>query len=86
MARLLYCSFCGKDQRGVAKLVAGPAVFICDGCLNEFRSEGAPAVLPADDQCSFCAKPNSSVKQLYAGPTTRICDECLAVCLNSIEA
>ncbi|KRQ97878.1 hypothetical protein CQ12_24925 [Bradyrhizobium jicamae] len=33
-ARLLYCSFCGKNQDEVNKLVAGPAVFICDECID----------------------------------------------------
>ena len=31
---LLYCSFCGKNQHDVSKLVAGPAVFICDECID----------------------------------------------------
>ncbi|MBD0866460.1 MAG: ATP-dependent Clp protease ATP-binding subunit ClpX [Rhodobacteraceae bacterium] len=30
----LYCSFCGKSQREVRKLIAGPAVFICDECVE----------------------------------------------------
>ena len=30
----LYCSFCGKSQREVCKLVAGPTVFICDECVE----------------------------------------------------
>jgi len=30
--QLLRCSFCGKDETQVAKLVAGPKVFICDMC------------------------------------------------------
>jgi hypothetical protein len=32
--KLLYCSFCGKNQHEVQKLVAGPAVYICDGCID----------------------------------------------------
>lgn len=32
--RLLYCSFCGKNQHEVQKLIAGPAVYICDGCVD----------------------------------------------------
>jgi len=31
---LLYCSFCGKSQNEVHKLIAGPAVFICDECVK----------------------------------------------------
>ena len=30
----LYCSFCGKSQREVRKLIAGPTVFICDECVE----------------------------------------------------
>lgn len=29
----LYCSFCGKSQHDVKKLIAGPTVFICDECV-----------------------------------------------------
>ena len=32
--RLLYCSFCGKSQHEVKKLIAGPSVFICDECVD----------------------------------------------------
>jgi hypothetical protein len=32
--RTLYCSFCAKSQHEVAKLIAGPAVFICDECVK----------------------------------------------------
>ena len=30
----LYCSFCGKSQHDVRKLIAGPTVFICDECVE----------------------------------------------------
>src|SRR5260370_7237584 len=30
----LYCSFCGKNQHEVRKLIAGPTVFICDECVE----------------------------------------------------
>jgi len=32
--KLLYCSFCGKSQNEVRKLIAGPSVFICDECID----------------------------------------------------
>jgi len=32
--RLLYCSFCGKSQHEVRKLIAGPSVFVCDECVE----------------------------------------------------
>ena len=32
--KILYCSFCGKSQHEVRKLIAGPSVFICDDCVE----------------------------------------------------
>ena len=32
--KLLYCSFCGKSQHDVRKLIAGPSVFVCDECVE----------------------------------------------------
>jgi hypothetical protein len=34
MADTLYCSFCGKSQHEVTKLIAGPGPFICNGCVD----------------------------------------------------
>jgi len=33
-SKILYCSFCGKSQNDVRKLIAGPSVFICDECVD----------------------------------------------------
>jgi len=54
--KLLYCSFCGKSQHEVRKLIAGPSVFICDECVElcndiireelEDKSEGGGSKLP----------------------------------------
>lgn len=44
--KLLYCSFCGKSQHEVKKLIAGPSVFICDECIdlcNDIVRDEAPA-------------------------------------------
>ena len=32
--KTLFCSFCGKSQHEVKKLIAGPTVFICDECVE----------------------------------------------------
>jgi hypothetical protein len=34
LPHILYCSFCGKSQHEVRKLIAGPSVFICDECID----------------------------------------------------
>ncbi|RZL49442.1 MAG: ATP-dependent Clp protease ATP-binding subunit ClpX [Variovorax sp.] len=50
--KTLYCSFCGKSQHEVKKLIAGPSVFICDECIdlcNEIiRDELPPGDEPRD--------------------------------------
>mgnify|MGYP002777241426 CR=1 FL=1 len=47
--KLLYCSFCGKSQHEVKKLIAGPSVFICDECIalcNDIILDELPAETP----------------------------------------
>ncbi|WP_417500110.1 ATP-dependent Clp protease ATP-binding subunit ClpX [Methylophaga sp.] len=55
--KLLYCSFCGKSQHEVKKLIAGPSVFVCDECvelcndiireeMQEMATEEAESKLP----------------------------------------
>jgi ATP-dependent Clp protease ATP-binding subunit ClpX len=49
--KTLYCSFCGKSQHEVKKLIAGPSVFICDECID-LCNEIIRDELPADDNKS----------------------------------
>nr|WP_277956828.1 ATP-dependent Clp protease ATP-binding subunit ClpX [Candidatus Nitrotoga sp. HW29] len=47
--KLLYCSFCGKSQHEVRKLIAGPSVFVCDECVelcNDIIREEVNSVVP----------------------------------------
>ena len=52
--KTLYCSFCGKSQHEVKKLIAGPSVFICDECIdlcNDIIREEVPAdAAPGDSK------------------------------------
>jgi len=61
--KLLYCSFCGKSQHEVRKLIAGPSVFICDECVDlcndiireeiqENNAEGTSEKLPKPHEIS----------------------------------
>ena len=75
---LLHCTFCGKGQKQVQKLIAGPSVYICDGCVDLAKvvlSDGLPVTTeiaeltagPADEprtQCSFCGKRRDQVAAL----------------------
>ena len=45
--KLLFCSFCGKNQNEVRRLIAGPSVYICDECVdlcNDIISEESQVV------------------------------------------
>jgi ATP-dependent Clp protease ATP-binding subunit ClpX len=56
--KLLYCSFCGKSQHEVRKLIAGPSVFICDECVelcNDIIREEIQGA--ASDELSGLPKP-----------------------------
>lgn len=47
----LYCTFCGKSQHEVKKLIAGPSVFICDECIdlcNEIIRDEVPGAAPQE--------------------------------------
>lgn len=49
-SKLLYCSFCGKSQHEVRKLIAGPSVYICDECVdlcNDIIREEIKDILPS---------------------------------------
>ena len=58
--KLLYCSFCGKSQHEVRKLIAGPSVFICDECVelcNDIIREEIAGEARATPRAS-CPKPH----------------------------
>ena len=53
--KVLYCSFCGKSQHEVKKLIAGPSVFICDECI-ELCNDIIRDEVPADSASPKAAK------------------------------
>jgi ATP-dependent Clp protease ATP-binding subunit ClpX len=51
--KLLYCSFCGKSQHEVRKLIAGPSVFVCDECVelcNDIIREEISEISPKESK------------------------------------
>jgi ClpX C4-type zinc finger protein len=92
---LLLCSFCGRHQKQVKKLIAGPDVYICNRCLDLVRTVMAAADKTAstpiatiwqvsdearDQWCSFCGKRRHQVEAMAAAGDARICNECLDLC------
>jgi len=59
--KTLYCSFCGKSQHEVKKLIAGPSVFVCDECIelcNEIIRDELPATTEGKDTKSELPTPS----------------------------
>jgi ATP-dependent protease Clp ATPase subunit len=75
---LLHCSFCGRAQKDVAKLVAGPGVYICSGCVTLARS-WEPLPHPGRS-CSFCGKWAPREARVVGHGPVAICGECLDLC------
>tara|TARA_B100000700_G_C14271675_1_gene501821 strand:- start:35 stop:388 length:354 start_codon:yes stop_codon:yes gene_type:complete len=71
-SRLLYCSFCGRDQNTVAKLIAGPGLHICDGCV-----ELCNGILQGQSQPDFQGRASMSDEALLAtlGPSVQLVDD-----------
>jgi|SRR6266853_721890 len=46
---ILYCSFCGRSQKEVKRLIAGPTVFICDQCVELCRQICADEEITVSD-------------------------------------
>jgi ATP-dependent Clp protease ATP-binding subunit ClpX len=73
--KVLYCSFCGKSQHEVKKLIAGPSVFICDECIelcndiirDEVPAEGAEASKVAKSDLPVPGEIKGSLDQYVIG-------------------
>jgi hypothetical protein len=82
----LSCTFCGKTQHQVRKLIAGPGVYICDGCVvlaaGVIRSAhsartalGAIDAVPGEQagvQCTFCGKDRGQVGRMAIMPEVTV--------------
>ena len=98
MARDAVCTWCGRPPSEVAKLIAGPNIFICDSCIEAAERamngthDGRGAVKPVSVRtryrCDFCNKKANEKRSLVSGPPN-VCSECLRICreiLNSRAA
>lgn len=90
--RDLICSFCGRPPSEVAKLIAGPDVFICDACVARSEqtlagSAGPGAAGRREDtkaRCSFCGKRRKAGRPVVAGPPN-VCADCLRICRQILD-
>jgi ribosomal protein L37AE/L43A len=94
----LSCTFCGKPQHQVRKVIAGPGVWICGDCVTLARgvlADGTTAAtergpiraVPAqqpDAQCNFCGAQRYQVTAQATTEHAVICDQCLDLCAEII--
>jgi hypothetical protein len=90
------CSFCGKNQNEVGKLVAGPSVHICDECIElcknilveeldsggERKSKSAKATSRENRLCGICMEERESDELIFLPHAAYMC----AGCLEDIQA
>ena len=72
--KVLYCSFCGKSQHEVKKLIAGPSVFICDECIDlcndiirDEVSQEAPEATPPKSELPIPSEIKQSLDNYVIG-------------------
>jgi ATP-dependent protease Clp ATPase subunit len=75
---LLHCSFCGRAKAKVAKLIAGPGVYICSGCVALARTW--PVLVHPGRTCSFCGQWDPDKGRVVAHGAAVICRQCLDLC------
>lgn len=84
------CTWCGRPPSEVAKLVAGPGVYICDGCIEaaDRAARGAPTRGPFSAtarraslaRCAFCSKGTGTGRAVVRAAAGNICTLCLEAC------
>jgi ClpX C4-type zinc finger len=85
------CTWCGRPPREVARLIAGPRVYICDGCIaaaERLASSGTAGPGPflrirttgAARRCAFCGRRARPERALITAPAGHICTDCLHTC------
>ena len=79
------CSWCGRPPGEVAKLIAGPRVYICDACVTAAervlagRGDLTHISRSVRDGCSFCRKRANRQTPIITGPRN-ICTDCPRIC------
>ncbi len=90
------CTWCDRPPSEVSKLIAGPAVFICDDCieaaeraLNGTSGSRGPALRSAEPgsrlRCSFCRKRAGGTRSLAVGKAN-VCSDCLRTCREILNS
>ena len=80
----LVCSFCGKSQDKVQRILIGPGVNICSDCIDTCTTIQSGALVPnwavttsAAVQCSFCGQRPAKRRYILVSPSCTICEDCV---------
>lgn len=89
------CTWCGRPPSEVAKLIAGPDVFICDTCVESAeraasrRAAAGPFATAKKRsvvaRCAFCGKPATRERSLLTAPAGHVCTDCVHVCREILD-
>jgi hypothetical protein len=90
------CTWCSRPPGEVSELIAGPAVYICDSCVEAAErvvTSGRPATGPFAHvkkrsvalRCAFCGKRAHQDRSLVTAPRGHICTDCLRVCREILD-
>ena len=75
------CTWCSRPPSEVAKLVAGPNIYICDGCVREaeraLRKNDEARVASRLARCSFCRRLAGTGRKVVTGRHANVCADCL---------
>lgn len=79
---LFSCSFCGKSQNEVERIIAGPKDNICSDCAVGFLNQPKmnDVLDSSNAPCGFCGKSEQEAGTLYEREVSRICRGCLGIC------
>jgi hypothetical protein len=85
-SKTVTCSFCGKNQQEVRKVIAGPSVHICNECVNlcdeilvkENAKEAESAVQSTEERlCGICMEPRETDELIFLPHAAYMCAGCL---------
>src|SRR5882724_3242869 len=82
------CSFCAKSKREARSMIAGPGIYVCDGCVTSFLNnmESDEYVRPSSRRsCSFCLQENERLTKFIQHDKFVVCHECIEMCKEIVE-
>ena len=90
------CTWCGRPPSEVAKLIAGPRVYICDACIaaaeraaSGRQTTGSFSLTPRVSirrRCAFCGRTAGKDRPILVAAAGHVCGACLQMCRQIVES